>query len=250
MFGRICVFAAICAAAVLAAFLSPEQADARSSVAATAAHHCSRITAATRHRNSDVRVLSSADAGKAHRLCGEVRSHLGTIRFWHNPKRQWTLYSNHPHSTCWDLRRQHLLEGPQELCMIARGAVRISTRKLTHLDVKIKALLPKPQPRSHLVHDWLFDDFVCIHDGHLNGARVGSGEGAWNAVATYDGTTYYGGLQMDATFQGQYGADFVRRWGTADKWPPWAQIQAAERAYRSGRGFYPWPNTAHACKLI
>jgi hypothetical protein len=24
----------------------------------------------------------------------------------------------------------------------------------------------------------------------------------------------------------------------------------AERAYRSGRGFYPWPNTARACGLI
>jgi hypothetical protein len=24
----------------------------------------------------------------------------------------------------------------------------------------------------------------------------------------------------------------------------------AERAYRSGRGFYPWPNSARACGLI
>ena len=55
---------------------------------------------------------------------------------------------------------------------------------------------------------------------------------------------------MDRRFQSLYGADFVGRWGTADNWPAWAQLQAAARAYRSGRGFYPWPNTARACGLI
>jgi hypothetical protein len=79
--------------------------------------------------------------------------------------------------------------------------------------------------------------FVCIH--HY--------EGAWNANT---GNGYYGGLQMDIVFQGRYGADFLRLWGTADNWPPWAQLQAAVRAYQSGRGFYPWPNTARACGLI
>ena len=28
------------------------------------------------------------------------------------------------------------------------------------------------------------------------------------------------------------------------------QMWVAERAYRSGRGFYPWPNTARSCGLI
>ena len=79
--------------------------------------------------------------------------------------------------------------------------------------------------------------FLCIH--HY--------EGAWSANT---GNGYYGGLQMDLTFQGRYGADFLRLWGTADNWPPWAQLQAAVRAYQSGRGFYPWPNTARACGLI
>jgi hypothetical protein len=79
--------------------------------------------------------------------------------------------------------------------------------------------------------------FLCIH--HY--------EGAWNANT---GNGYYGGLQMDLSFQGLYGADFLRRWGTADNWPPWAQLRAAVRAYQSGRGFYPWPNTARACGLI
>jgi hypothetical protein len=83
----------------------------------------------------------------------------------------------------------------------------------------------------------LSSSFMCIH--HY--------EGAWNANT---GNGYYGGLQMDRSFQGSYGADFLRRWGTADNWPVWAQLQAAARAYQSGRGFYPWPNTARACGLI
>jgi hypothetical protein len=84
---------------------------------------------------------------------------------------------------------------------------------------------------------WLNDSFLCIH--HY--------EGAWNANS---GNGYYGGLQMDLRFQASYGADFVRLWGTADNWPVWAQLQAAVRAYQSGRGFSPWPNTARACGLI
>ena len=80
-------------------------------------------------------------------------------------------------------------------------------------------------------------DFSCIH-------RF---EGAWTADT---GNGYYGGLQMDLSFQRRYGAQYVRVWGTADKWPAWAQLAVAVRAYQSGRGFYPWPNTARACGLI
>ena len=84
---------------------------------------------------------------------------------------------------------------------------------------------------------YLASAFGCIH--HF--------EGAWDSNT---GNGYYGGLQMDRPFQTRYGADYVRRWGTADNWPAWAQLQTAVRAYRSGRGFYPWPNTARACGLI
>jgi len=72
-------------------------------------------------------------------------------------------------------------------------------------------------------------------------------EGAWNANT---GNGYYGGLQMDLTFQRTYGPELLRRKGTADRWKPIEQIWVAERAYRSGRGFYPWPNTARYCGLI
>jgi hypothetical protein len=79
--------------------------------------------------------------------------------------------------------------------------------------------------------------FACIH--HF--------EGAWTANT---GNGYYGGLQMDIGFQARYGGSYLHRWGTADRWPAWAQLDAAVRAYRSGRGFGPWPNTARACGLI
>lgn len=84
---------------------------------------------------------------------------------------------------------------------------------------------------------WLRHAFLCIH-------RY---EAAWNANT---GNGYYGGLQMDVGFQARYGHDFLRRWGTADRWPVWAQLQTAFRAHRSGRGFWPWPNTARACGLL
>jgi hypothetical protein len=71
-------------------------------------------------------------------------------------------------------------------------------------------------------------------------------EGAWND----SGAPYYGGLQMDLSFQQSYGAELLRRKGTADNWSPTEQMWVAERAYRSGRGFYPWPNTARYCGLI
>jgi hypothetical protein len=68
--------------------------------------------------------------------------------------------------------------------------------------------------------------------------------------ATRTGNGYYGGLQMDISFQRTYGGWLLRRKGTADRWTNIEQIWVAERAYRSGRGFHPWPNTARYCGLI
>ena len=71
-------------------------------------------------------------------------------------------------------------------------------------------------------------------------------EGRWNDPDA----PYYGGLQMDIGFQRTYGRHLLRRKGTADHWTPLEQMWVAERAHRSGRGYYPWPNTARACGLI
>ena len=71
-------------------------------------------------------------------------------------------------------------------------------------------------------------------------------EGPWNANT---GNGYYGGLQMDMAFQRRYGPELLRKKGTANRWLPIEQIWVAERAYRSGRGFSPWPNTSRYCGL-
>jgi hypothetical protein len=82
----------------------------------------------------------------------------------------------------------------------------------------------------------LLQSFMCIH-------RF---EGAWDSNT---GNGYYGGLQMDLHFMSLYGSEYVARWGTADNWPVWAQLETAVRAHESGLGFTPWPNTARICGL-
>jgi hypothetical protein len=79
--------------------------------------------------------------------------------------------------------------------------------------------------------------WLCIHRH----------EGAWNSAT---GNGYYGGLQMDVSFQRTYGRNLLATKGTANHWTPLEQMWVAERAHRSGRGFYPWPNTARYCGLI
>lgn len=77
--------------------------------------------------------------------------------------------------------------------------------------------------------------WVCIHQH----------EGAWNDT----GDPYWGGLQMDYGFMTTYGMDMIRRHhgGLANTWTPYEQMLVAQRAYDSGRGFGPWPNTRIPC---
>lgn len=90
-------------------------------------------------------------------------------------------------------------------------------------------------------------------------APASAAEHNWDGVAQCEsggnwsintGNGYYGGLQMDISFQRAYGRELLRRKGTANNWTAAEQMWVAERAYRSGRGFYPWPNTARSCGLI
>jgi Transglycosylase-like domain len=83
--------------------------------------------------------------------------------------------------------------------------------------------------------------WLCIHRYERH-----PGQG-W---ATRTGNGYYGGLQMDLSFQRRHGGDLLRRKGTADRWTRLEQMWVAERAYRAGHGFYPWANTARACGLL
>jgi hypothetical protein len=88
--------------------------------------------------------------------------------------------------------------------------------------------------RAH--HPPRYREWMCIH-------RY---EGGWRLI---DGP-YYGGLQMNMEFQRMYGPELLARKGTADRWTPIEQIWVAERAYRSGLGYQPWPNTARMCGLL
>ena len=103
--------------------------------------------------------------------------------------------------------------------------------------VRIRATAWRERSRLHRVefYRWYrrtYEKWRCIHEH----------EGAWNSNT---GNGYYGGLQMDISFQRAHGWDFLARWGTANRWPVWAQLVTAERAYRT-RGFGPWP-TARYC---
>lgn len=81
-------------------------------------------------------------------------------------------------------------------------------------------------------------------------------EGAWLCIHHYEGSwrdsgdPYWGGLQMDRGFMSSYAPNWLLKKGYAHNWSPLEQMWVAERAYRSGRGFYPWPNTARDCGLL
>jgi hypothetical protein len=78
--------------------------------------------------------------------------------------------------------------------------------------------------------------WICIH-------RY---EGSWRD----SGDPYWGGLQMDRGFMQTYAPRVLLRRGWADRWTPLEQMWVAERAHRSGRGYWPWPSTARSCGLI
>jgi hypothetical protein len=79
---------------------------------------------------------------------------------------------------------------------------------------------------------------------------------AWLCIHRYEGSwsdpgdPYWGGLQMDRGFMLRYAPSPLLRRGWANRWTPLEQMWVAERAHRSGRGFYAWPNTARYCRLI
>jgi hypothetical protein len=61
---------------------------------------------------------------------------------------------------------------------------------------------------------------------------------------------YYGGWQLDASFERAYGRRMLRKYGGrhADRWRPRDQLVVALNGYRH-RGWSPWPSTAPLCGL-
>jgi hypothetical protein len=88
---------------------------------------------------------------------------------------------------------------------------------------------------------------LAAHPPHKSG---------WLCIHRYEGTwadsgdPYWGGLQMDRGFMSTYAPRVLLRRGLANRWTPLEQMWVAERAHHSGRGFYPWSNTARHCGLV
>jgi hypothetical protein len=102
---------------------------------------------------------------------------------------------------------------------------------------RLRQLARKWRHREHAAwwranHPPDFQAWLCIH-------RY---EGSWSDASG----PYWGGLQMNLSFQSTYGGWLLRHKGTADHWSPLEQIWVAVRASHS-RGFSPWPSTARSC---
>ncbi|HVX58814.1 MAG TPA: hypothetical protein VG964_03745 [Candidatus Saccharimonadales bacterium] len=218
------LLAAAIAAAALLACIKPEQVDARSAVAATAARHCGQVRSVIGHRSKSPRALASANIGKAKSLCAKTHGPIHTISFWNKPKLSWTLYKNYQHYTCWDLRRKHLLQGPEALCMVARGAVRISTQKLVKLDRKIAGLLYDPGELA-IRHDlvqagWRRSCIAGVETNHSPRAySEESPGGKYKGKYQYDNGTWQAALKAAESY---YNIEISNAY-QADEASPWAQ---------------------------
>ena len=147
-----------------------------------------------------------------------------TIRWFESRKHRWRL---HPRfETCQNVAR--LFSSKRgDVCYVSRQSYRAHKARKSRIEALLYPLPPH------------YNSWLCIYS-HEKGAD------GW---ATNTGNGYYGGLQMDLSFQGTYGGHLLRTKGTANNWTMLEQMWVAEEAYKT-RGFYPWPNTARACGLI
>jgi hypothetical protein len=146
----------------------------------------------------------------------------------------------------WNRHIRSFRAGTRRWLTVIRGRPPVSVARLlavrsTERSVaRLRRLANTWRHREHTVwwratHPPRFGAWMCIH-------RY---EGSW----TDSGGPYWGGLQMDLSFQATYGGWLLRHKGTADHWSPLEQIWVAVRASHT-RGFSPWPNTAHYCGVL
>ena len=185
---------------------------------------------ATAHAGTmTARTLSDARVGSSRHELAAQRTYSAAVVRAITHRGRWRYAPRH--STCWSHVPWARLCNRVRLRLNAqRWLYRVADRKWQRL------YAPRPSYVG-VSSSSLYGAFMCIH-------RY---EGAWTGNT---GNGYHGGLQMDSGFESTYGADYVTRWGGAENWPPAAQIEVAIRAYSSGRGFSPWPNTARACGLL
>src|SRR5438046_855151 len=115
---------------------------------------------------------------------------------------------------------------------------RLSYRRVRPADVRTLRVWQRIARRTYLAY---------LHPPHRS---------AWLCIHRYEGSwwdsgdPYWGGLQMDRGFMEFYAPRLLLRRGLANRWTALEQMWVAERAHRSGRGYWPWPNTARACGLL
>jgi len=146
--------------------------------------------------------------------------HCGNRNLWH-ADHLLKFLSQHPRAG---------LVHPVRRAQLRRDGRWLRRYALRHIATARARLRPVPPAIPHL-SAWL-----CIHRH----------EGAWSD----SGDPYWGGLQMDRSFMETYAPRYLLARGWANAWTPAEQMMVAERAYSSGRGFWPWPNTARACGLL
>lgn len=141
----------------------------------------------------------------------------------------------------WSRHVQHYRAGTRRWLTVIRGRPprHVSRRLNARSVLGLRELAMTWRHREHAAwwranHPPDFGGWLCIH--HY--------EGSW----TDSGSPYWGGLQMNLSFQATWGGWLLRHKGTADHWSPLEQIWAAVRASRV-RGFSPWPNTARYCGM-
>ena len=164
----------------------------------------------------------AAAAGKASTSTGHARAR--TVAYWNHRLRMWRRETWH-----WQrVMGIPLTPGHARRALASTAVARVHG---------LSGLWHRREHRAwrHAHHPPELAGWMCIH--HY--------EGAWNDT----GGPYYGGLQMDLSFQETYGHWLFRTKGTADRWTPIEQIWVAVHAWHS-RGFSPWPSTARACGLL
>jgi len=82
---------------------------------------------------------------------------------------------------------------------------------------------------------WWTRQALCVH----------SYEGSWQANT---GNGYFGGMQMDITFQRHYGGWIFMHHGPAHLWQPRTQLLVAYRGWKQ-QGWGAWPNSSRMCGL-
>jgi hypothetical protein len=168
-------------------------------------------------------ILAGATAAAGHNAGSTLRARARAARYWKHRVRLFRHETWH-----WDRVMGVRLVHRSGRALASTSAARL--QRLASWWRGREHLAWKRSRRPPRLAAWL-----CIH--HY--------EGAWSD----SGAPYWGGLQMNLSFQQRYGAWLLRTKGTADRWTPLEQIWVAVRAWRL-RGFGPWPNTARDCGLV